>query len=215
MNLGVLVSGRGSNLQAIIDAIESGKLQDRISIVISNREKAYAIERCKKHSIPYVVIKRKDFPSREEFERAMVDILKERGVELVVLAGFMSILTKTFLSAFPMKVINIHPSLIPAFQGLNAQKQALEYGAKITGCTVHFVTEELDNGPVIVQACVPVLDTDTEESLSERILSYEHRILPQAIKWISQGRVKVEGRIVKVEGAKYGTLPVNPSLEDF
>lgn len=215
MNLGVLVSGRGSNLQAIIDAIESGKLQDRISIVISNREKAYAIERCKKHSIPYVVIKRKDFPSREEFERAMVDILKERGVELVVLAGFMSILTKTFLSAFPMRVINIHPSLIPAFQGLNAQKQALEYGAKITGCTVHFVTEELDNGPVIVQACVPVLDTDTEESLSERILSYEHRILPQAIKWISQGRVKVEGRIVKVEGAKYGTLPVNPSLEDF
>ena len=114
-----------------------------------------------------------------------------------------------------MKVINIHPSLIPAFQGLHAQRQALEYGVRITGCTVHFVTEELDNGPVIAQACVPVLPEDTEESLSKRILNYEHRILPQVIKWISEGRVKVEGRRVIVEGARYGNLPFNPELEDF
>lgn len=215
MNLGILVSGRGSNLQAIINAIEGGKLKSRISLVISDREGVQAIDRCIKHHIPYKVIKRKDFQSKESFELAMVEALKEAKVGLVVLAGFMRVLSPLFLQAFPMKIINIHPSLIPAFQGLNAQRQALEYGAKITGCTVHFVTQELDNGPVIAQACVPVLPEDTEESLSQRILSYEHRILPQVIKWISEGRVKVEGRSVVVEGAKYGTLPFNPSLEDF
>ncbi|OIF97460.1 phosphoribosylglycinamide formyltransferase, partial [Acinetobacter baumannii] len=165
--------------------------------------------------IPYRVIKRKDFQSKEEFEKAIVKALKDAEVDLVVLAGFMRILSNTFLSHFPMKVINIHPSLIPAFQGLHAQRQALEYGVRITGCTVHFVTEELDNGPVIAQACVPVLPEDTEESLSKRILNYEHRILPQVIKWISEGRVKVEGRRVIVEGARYGNLPFNPELEDF
>ncbi|RMH01214.1 MAG: phosphoribosylglycinamide formyltransferase [Aquificota bacterium] len=215
MNLGVLVSGRGSNLQAIIDAVESGKLRAKINLVISDREGAYALERCKRHGIPHIVVKRKDFKTKEEFERKMVDSLKKAEVDLVVLAGFMRVLSPEFLKEFPMRVINIHPSLIPAFQGLNAQRQALEYGAKITGCSVHFVSEELDNGPVIVQACVPVLPEDTEESLSERILYYEHRILPQAIKWIVEGRVKVEGRKVLVEGAKYGTLPVNPCLEDF
>lgn len=215
MNLGVLVSGRGSNLQAIINAIESGKLKANISLVVSDRETAYALERCRRHGVPHVVIKRKDFKSKEEFERKIIERLKDAGVELVVLAGFMRVLSPDFIKAFPMRIINIHPSLIPAFQGLNAQRQALEYGAKITGCSVHFVNEELDNGPVIVQACVPVLPEDTEESLSERILSYEHRILPQAIKWIIEGRIKVEGRKVVVEGAKYGTLPVNPSLEEF
>lgn len=215
MNLGILVSGRGSNLQAIIDAVRFGKLKDRISLVISDREGVQAIERCKRHAVPYKVIKRRDYASKEDFERAMVSALKAEGVELVVLAGFMRILTKTFLSAFPMKVINIHPSLIPAFQGLRAQKQAVEYGVLYSGCTVHFVAEEVDNGPVIIQACVPVIPGDTEESLSERILRYEHRILPQAIKWISEGRVKVYGRKVIVEGARYGQLPFNPDLEDF
>ena len=215
MNLGVLVSGRGSNLQAIIDAIERGKLKSKISLVISDKEGVQAIDRCIRHHIPYKVIKRKDFQSKEAFELAMVEALKEAGVELVVLAGFMRVLSATFLSAFPMKVINIHPSLIPAFQGLNAQKQALDYGSKITGCTVHFVTQELDNGPVIVQACVPVLPEDTEESLSQRILFHEHRILPQAVKWMAEGRVKVVGRKVIVEGAQYGTLPFNPNVEDF
>ncbi len=215
MNLGVLVSGRGSNLQAIIDAIESGKLKDRISLVISDKEGVRAIDRCLKHSIPYKVIKRKDFHSKEEFEKAIVEALKEAEVDLVVLAGFMRILSPTFLSNFPMKVINIHPSLTPAFQGMHAQRQAIEYGVKITGCTVHFVTEELDNGPVIAQACVPVLAEDIEESLSERILHHEHRILPQVIRWISEGRVRVVGRKVVVEKARYGTLPFNPELEDF
>ncbi len=215
MNLGVLVSGRGSNLQAIIDAIERGKLKARISLVISDREGVPAIERCIKHNVPYKVIRRKDFESKEDFERAMVNALKEAEVDLVVLAGFMRLLSSVFLESFPMRIINIHPSLIPAFQGLRAQKQAIDYGARITGCTVHFVTEELDNGPVIAQACVPVLPEDTEESLSQRILSYEHRILPQVIKWIVEGRVRVEGRKVVVVGAQYGTLPFNPSLEDF
>ncbi len=215
MNLGILVSGRGSNLQAIIDAIEKGKLKSQIALVISNKEGVQALERCLKHGIPYKVIKRKAFSSKEEFEEAMVKALKEASVDFVILAGFMLVLSETFLRAFPMKVVNIHPSLIPAFQGLNAQRQALDYGAKITGCSLHFVTDELDNGPVIAQACVPVLPEDTEEILSERILAYEHRILPQVIKWLEEGRVKVEGRRVIVEGAKYGSLPFNPSLEDF
>ncbi len=215
MNLGVLVSGRGSNLQAIIDAIEAGKLKDRIALVISDREGVQAIDRCVKHGIPHRVIKRKSFDSKEEFEKNLVEAMKGSGVDLVVLAGFMRVLSPVFLKEFPMKVINIHPSLIPAFQGMHAQRQALQYGARISGCTVHFVTEELDNGPVIAQACVPVLPEDTEESLSERILHHEHRILPQVIRWISEGRVRVEGRRVVVEGARYGTLPFNPELEDF
>ncbi|SNZ14018.1 phosphoribosylglycinamide formyltransferase [Hydrogenobacter hydrogenophilus] len=213
MKLGVLVSGRGSNLQALIDGIESGKLPCSIDIVISDREKAYALERCKRHKIPYLVIKRKDFSTQEAFEEEIIKALS--GVDLVVLAGFMRILSEHFIKAFPMKIINIHPSLTPAFLGKSAQRQALEYGSRITGCTVHFVTEELDSGPVIVQACVPVLPDDTEETLSERILSYEHRLLPQAVRWISEGRVKVMGRKVVVHGANYGTLPANPQLEVF
>ncbi len=215
MNLGVLVSGRGSNLQAIIDAIESNKLKDTISIVVSDNPKAMALQRCQKHRIPYSIIERKNYKSKEAFEEAIIEELKAKNVELVVLAGFMRVLTPFFVSAFRNRIINIHPSLIPAFQGLNAQKQAIDYGSLITGCSVHLVDEELDNGPLIVQACVPVLVDDTPESLSERILRFEHRILPQAIKWISQGRVKLLGRKVVVENAVYGTLPVNPQLEDF
>ncbi len=215
MKLGVLVSGRGSNLQAIIDAISSKKLKDSIELVISDKGEALALQRCIKHGVPYKVVERKGFSSKENFEKAMVDELKKADVELVILAGFMRILSPYFIRSFPMRIINIHPSLTPAFRGVNAQKQAIEYGVKITGCTVHFVTEELDSGPVIVQACVPVLEDDTEESLSERILYYEHRVLPQTIRWISEGRVKVNGRKVIVEGALYGSLPVNPKLEVF
>ena len=215
LKLGVLVSGRGSNLQAIIDAIEKGKIDASIEIVISDNPSAKAIERCKRHSVKWSVIQRKDFSSKEDFEKALVDELKVHDVDLVVLAGFMRILGKTFLENFPDKVINIHPSLIPAFQGLNAQRQALEFGSKFSGCSVHFVDESVDGGPVIVQAVVPVLPEDTEESLSERILSFEHRILPQTVSWFAQGRVKKDGRKVIIEGARYGTLPVNPDLEDF
>lgn len=215
LNLGVLVSGRGSNLQAIIDAIESGKIPARISLVISDKDQAYALERCKRHGIESLVIKRKDFPSKEEFELRIAEELKAKGVELVVLAGFMRVLSGTFLRHFPDRVVNIHPSLIPAFQGLHAQRQAVEFGAKFSGCSVHLVDESVDGGPVIAQAVVPVLPEDTEDSLSERILSYEHKVLPQVVRWFADGRVRIEGRKVVVEGARYGTLPVNPALEMF
>lgn len=215
MNLSVLVSGRGSNLQAIIDAIENKKLDARISIVISDNPDALALKRCVKHGIPHKVIQRERFRSKKEFEESIMQELEDAGVELVVLAGFMKVLSPDFVSAFRNKIVNIHPSITPAFQGLSAQKQAVEYGALLTGCSVHFVDESLDNGPLIVQACVPVYPEDTPESLSERILTYEHRVLPQAIKWISQRRVRIFGRKVLVERAVYGTLPVNPQLEDF
>lgn len=215
LRLGVLVSGRGSNLQAIIDRIEEGKLKAKVVLVISDNPAAYAIERCKKHGVPYRVVRRDSFPSKREFEEEMARLLKEEGVELVVLAGFMRILSVNFLRHFKGRVINIHPSLIPAFQGLHAQRQAVEFGVKFSGCTVHIVDESVDAGPVIVQAVVPLLPEDTEETLSERILKLEHRILPQAVQWFAEGRVEVNGRKVLVRGAKYGTLPVNPELEMF
>jgi len=215
LKVGVLVSGRGTNLQALIDAKEAGKLGAEIALVVSDNPQAKAIERCKKHRIPCKVLERKDFSSKKEFEEALAQALKEAGVELVVLAGFMRILSPHFLKHFPDRVINIHPSLVPAFQGLHAQRRAVEFGAKFSGCTVHFVDESVDGGPVIVQAVVPLLPEDTEESLAERILKWEHRILPQTVRWFAEGRVKKEGRKVVVEGAKYGTLPVNPELERF
>lgn len=215
LRLGVLVSGRGSNLQAIIDGIESGRIDARIEVVISDNPEAYAIERCKRHSVPYEVIERKNFGDRKSFEEAIAKLLKEKGAELIVLAGFMRILSGNFLRHFTNRVINIHPSLIPAFQGLHAQKQAVDFGARFSGCTVHIVDESVDGGPVIVQAVVPILPDDTEEKLSERILSFEHRVLPQTIQWFAEGRVEVNGRKVVVRDARYGTLPVNPELEKF
>jgi len=211
----VLVSGRGSNLQALIDNVEAGKLKARIALVISDNPEAQAIKRCQKHGVPCKVLRREDFPSKKAFEEEMVRALKEAGVELVVLAGFMRILSKHFIEHFPERVINVHPSLLPSFKGLEAQRQAVEYGARFSGCTVHLVDETVDGGPVIVQAVVPVLPEDTAESLAERILKWEHRILPQAVQWFAEGRVSVEGRKVLVEGARYGTLPVNPELEGF
>ncbi len=213
LRIGVLVSGRGSNLQALIDGAESGKLPATIDLVISDNPDAFALERCRRHGIPSEVVLRKDFESREAFELKLAELLE--GVDLVVLAGFMRILSSVFLSRFSGRVINIHPSLIPAFQGLDAQRKALEFGVKFSGCTVHLVDESVDGGPVIVQAVVPVLPEDTVQSLSSRILSYEHRILPQTVRWFAEGRVRIEGRKVTVEGAKYGTLPVNPELEVF
>lgn len=215
LRIGVLVSGRGSNLQAIIDGIENGKIEAEIGLVVSDNPQAYALERCKRHGINFEILERKNFPSKKEFEERLAELLKDKGVQLVILAGFMRILSKNFLRHFPNRVVNIHPSLIPAFQGLHAQRQALEFGAKLSGCTVHIVDESIDGGPVIVQAVVPVLPEDTEESLSERILRFEHRILPQTVQWFAEGRVKVEGRKVIVRGARYGTLPVNPELEKF
>ncbi len=215
MNIGVLVSGRGSNLQALIDNIEKGNIEANISVVISDNPKAKAIERCMKHNIKHRVVERKNFKNKLDFEKEILKILKENGVDLVVLAGFMKILSGSFISNYRNRIINIHPSLLPAFKGLEAQKQAVDYGVKFAGCTVHIVDESVDGGPIIIQAVVPVVQGEDEGKLSERILSYEHRILPQAVKWFTEGRIKVEGRKVTVKNARYGTIPFNPDLEGF
>ncbi len=215
MNIGILISGRGSNLEAILKAKKQGKLKSNISIVISNKKNAKGIKIAKEYGIQTVIVDSAKFKTREKFDREISRILEEKNVDLVVLAGYMRILSDFFIQKYENRLINIHPSLIPSFQGLKAQKQALDYGVMFSGCTVHFVTKELDNGPIIVQAVVPVFPEDTEETLSNRILEYEHRIYPQAIKWFEDGRINLKGRKVIVKNAKYGTLPVNPALEDF
>lgn len=199
VKIGVLVSGSGSNLQAIIDNIEEGKIKGEIAVVVSNVEGVYALERAKKHNIKTEVINHKDFKSREDFDRKLVDVLKSYGVELVVMAGFLRVITKVLLDAFPMKVMNIHPALLPAFPGLHVQKKALDYAVKFAGCTVHFADEGVDSGPIIIQGIVPVLDNDTDEILSQRILRVEHKIYPMAIKLYCEGRIKVYGRKVHIE----------------
>ncbi|MDP2659780.1 MAG: phosphoribosylglycinamide formyltransferase [Dehalococcoidia bacterium] len=197
IRLGVLASSRGSNLQAIIDAIDSGAVHAGISIVLCNRPEVKALDRASSHGIPARLIKEEDFSSRREHDLRMAELLQECGVDLVVLAGYDRILHPEFLQAFPMRVINIHPSLLPAFSGgLDAQEDALRYGVKVTGCTVHFVTEEVDGGPIILQQAVPVLDDDTVYDLSSRILDEEHRILPRAIELFAQGRLRLDGRRV-------------------
>ncbi len=215
MNIVVLISGRGSNLEAIINAVKEGKINGNISLVLSNKKEAKGLEIAKKYGIKAKFIDPNFFSSRRGYDIYITEYIKKHNPDLVVLAGYMRILSDEFIESFEGKLLNIHPSLIPAFQGLKAQKQALEYGAKFTGCTVHFVTKELDNGPIIIQAVVPIEPEDNVEILSEKILKYEHRIYPQAIKWFVDNRIKIEGRKVFVEGAKYGTIPVNPDLEDF
>ncbi len=214
-NIVVLISGRGSNLKAIIKAIEEKKIDANISLVLSNKKDAKGLEIAKEHGIKTKFIDPSFFETRRGYDIYISELIKKENPFLIVLAGYMRILSEEFIDAFEGKIVNIHPSLVPVFQGKNAQKQALEYGALITGCSVHFVTKELDNGPVIIQATVPILPTDDEKTLSERILQNEHRIYPQAIKWIVDGRIEITGRKVFVKGAKYGTLPINPSLEDF
>ncbi|MBI1922429.1 MAG: phosphoribosylglycinamide formyltransferase [Geobacter sp.] len=198
LNIGVLVSGSGTNLQAIIDSIEAGCVKARIVCVISNKADAYALERAKQHKIPAIFIDHRDYNTREAYDRVLVEKLTEHGVELVVLAGYMRIITDTLLDAYPMRIMNIHPALLPAFPGLHAQRQALQHGVKISGCTVHFVDAGTDTGPIIVQAAVPVMDDDTEETLSSRIQKEEHRVYPLAIHLYAEGRLRVEGRGVIV-----------------
>lgn len=193
--LGILLSGRGSNFEAIAKNIEEGRLSAEIVAVISNRAEARGIETARERGLPALVLPSKGVP-REEYDRRMVEELRGRGVELVCLAGFMRLLTAEFCRAFPLRALNIHPSLLPAFPGMNAQKQALEHGTKISGCTVHFVDEQLDAGPIILQAAVPVLDHDTEQTLAARILVEEHRIYSEAIGIVLSGRWKIEGRRV-------------------
>jgi len=193
--LGILLSGRGSNFEAIADNIECATLPAEIAVVISNRPEAPGIEIARERDLPAVVLPSKGV-TREEYNRRLVAELQNRGVELVCLAGFMRMLTVEFCKAFPLRALNIHPSLLPAFPGIDAQKQALEHGAKISGCTVHFVDEHLDAGPIVLQAGVPVLDDDTEQTLAARILVEEHRIYSEAIGIILSGRWRIEGRRV-------------------
>lgn len=200
LKIGVLVSGRGSNLQSIINSIETGELKAEISLVISDRKDAYALKRAEKYQIDTMYIKPGDYEKIEDFDEVMVNALKEKEVELVVMAGFMRILSPFFIKNFVHRVMNIHPSLLPSFPGLHPQRQALEYGVKISGCTVHFADEGMDTGPIIIQAAVPVLDDDSEELLSARILKKEHQIYPEAIKMFAENRIKIQGRMVKERG---------------
>lgn len=196
--IGVLVSGSGTNLQAIIDRIEAGDLSATIACVISNNPDAYALTRAAAHGIPTVIHEKGRFASRHEYDAATVEILQKHSVNLVVLAGFMRILTDVMVNAFPNAIMNIHPALLPAFPGLHAQQQALDYGVRYSGCTVHFVDCGTDTGPVILQSVVAVEQDDTEETLSARIQKEEHRTFPAAIKLFSEGRIKIEGRHVRI-----------------
>lgn len=199
LKLGVLISGNGSNLQSIIDNIEKGTLQAVIKIVISNNPDAYGIIRAKKHGITVVVLKNSDFKNKEEFDSELINTLKKHDVELVTLAGFMRIISPRFLQAFPGRVMNIHPALLPSFPGLHGQKQAVDYGVKVSGCTVHFVDEGVDTGPIIIQRAVPVRDDDTEETLAIRILKEEHEIYPQAIQLFADGKLEIRGRKIFIK----------------
>lgn len=199
VNIGILVSGRGTNLQAIIEAIEEGQIEGKISVVISDNPKAYALERAKKYNIETKYINYKEFKTREDYDKKIIKSLKEKEIELVILAGYMRILSSYFIRTYKNKIMNIHPALLPSFPGLEAQSQAVNYGVKISGCTVHFVDEGLDSGPIILQKAVEVKDGDTEESLAERILKEEHKIYPQAIQLFSQGRLMIKGRKVFIK----------------
>ncbi|MGQ9823979.1 MAG: phosphoribosylglycinamide formyltransferase [Desulfotomaculales bacterium] len=202
LRVGVLASGRGTNLQAIIDACKEGKVPAEVAVVVSDKASAQALERARKEGIPAVFVDPRGFAGKEEYERAVVDVLKRHGAELVCLAGYMRLVGKTLLGSFPNRIMNIHPALLPAFPGLHGQRQALEYGVRYSGCTVHFVDEGCDTGPIILQAVVPVFDTDTEETLAARILEQEHRIYPEAIRLFARGYLHLKGRRVFIREGK-------------
>ncbi len=199
VNIGVLVSGSGTNLQAIIEAIEAGKIDGKICIVISDNPDAYAIKGAKKYNIETQYINYKEFNNREEYDKKIVSILKEKNCDLVVLAGYMKILTPYFINTYKNKIMNIHPALLPSFPGLHVQKKAIDCGVKISGCTAHFVDEGLDSGPIIIQRAVEVKEDDTEETLAKRILKEEHQIYPRAIQLFSEGRLIIKGRRVFIK----------------
>jgi phosphoribosylglycinamide formyltransferase-1 len=196
--IGVLVSGSGTNLQAIVNAIESGRLPAEIRLVVCNRPGAQALERARSHGLETALVDHRQFPRREAFDRHVVGLLQACGVELVCLAGFDRIVSAEFVEAFRDRILNIHPALLPAFPGLHAQRQAVDYGVKLAGCTVHFVDEKPDHGPIVIQAVVPVLEEDTPETLAARILEQEHRIYPEAIRLFAEGRLRIEGRRVRI-----------------
>ena len=216
LRVAVLASGRGSNLQAVIDAIEGGQVQAQIVCVISNKRDAVALERARKHGINDLFVDPKPFAgrpdSRAAYDRALLEILQQHEVELVLLAGYMKIVTAVLVNAYANRMMNIHPSLLPSFPGLDVQKKAIDWGCKLAGCTVHFVTEGVDEGPIIIQAAVPILDEDTPEALAARILVQEHKIYPRAVQLFAEGRLRVEGRRVFIDGAKPdGEAIISPS----
>lgn len=205
LRVGVLASGRGSNLQAMIDAIEDGGLDARITVVLSNKKDSQALDRARRYGLTDVFLDPKPFAgqpdSREAYDQAVLEVLRKHDVELVLLAGYMRIVSPVLIRAYQNRIMNIHPSLLPAFPGLEVQNKAVDWGVKIAGCTVHFVTEGVDEGPIIIQAAVPILEGDSAETLSARILEQEHRIYPRAVQLYAEGRLLVEGRRVRVAGA--------------
>ena len=216
VNLGVLVSGSGSNVQAIIDNIEAGRLDARIKIVVSNVPDVYALERARKHGIHSLVLPHKGL-RREEYDQKLVEVLRANDVDLVILAGFMRIITSVLLRAFPLKVMNIHPALLPAFPGTHVWQMEVDSGVKFAGCTVHFVDEGTDTGPIIIQAVVPVYDEDTADTLNARILKEEHKIFSQAIQLYAEGRLEVRGRRVLAKGFPKApdSFMINPPAKIF
>lgn len=216
LRVAVLASGRGSNLQAVIDAVEAKQVDAHIAAVISNKKDALALERARKHSLNDLFVDPKPFAgrpdSREAYDRELLKVLQQHEVELVLLAGYMKIVTAVLVNAYANRIMNIHPSLLPAFPGLDVQKKAIDWGCKLAGCTVHFVTEGVDEGPIILQAAVPVLDHDTPEMLAARILDQEHKIYPRAVQLFAEGRLWVEGRRVFIDAAKpEGQAIISPS----
>jgi phosphoribosylglycinamide formyltransferase 1 len=216
LRVAVLASGRGSNLQAVIDAIEAGTVQAKIVAVISNKKEAPALERAGRHGLSSLFVDPTPYAgrpdSREAYDHELLDVLRRHDVELVLLAGYMKIVTKALVEAFVNRMMNIHPSLLPAFPGLNVQKKAIDWGCKLAGCTVHFVTEGVDEGPIILQAAVPILDGDTSDTLAARILEQEHKIYPRAVQLFAEDRLRVVERRVMIEAGKSeGDSLISPS----
>lgn len=198
LKIAVLASGSGSNLQAIIDEIQSGLLPAELVLVLSDKPQAYALQRAEAAGVATKVLLPEDFASREDYDAELVRLLKASGAEAVALAGYMRLVTPVLLQAFPQRVLNIHPALLPSFPGLHGQRQAFEYGVKVAGCTVHFVDEGMDSGPIILQAPVPVLEDDDAERLAARILEQEHIIYPLALRLLAEGKLHIEGRRVRI-----------------
>ncbi len=204
VKIGALASGSGSNFQAIVNACETGILKDKatVEVLVCNKAGAYCMERAKNHNIPHVLIELDKFLHlpREKFDKKMIQALKSYECELIVLVGYMRLVSPTFIKVFNGNVMNIHPALLPSFRGMHAHRDALEYGVKVSGATVHFIDVEADHGPIIIQKCVPVYDTDTEDTLGPRILEWEHKIFPKAIELFCDGRLHIDGRIVRIDG---------------
>ncbi|MDX1764456.1 MAG: phosphoribosylglycinamide formyltransferase [bacterium] len=214
LRIGALASGGGSNVQAVLDQIESDKLDARLVTIISDNPRAGVLSRAERHGVLHQVISPQSYQNREDHDRAIIEALNSQDVELVILAGYMRIISPAFVAAFPGRIMNIHPALLPSFPGIHVQQTAAEHGVRFSGCTVHFVDEGMDTGPVIIQAVVPVLPDDTGDTLGARILRLEHRIYPEAIRLFAEGRLAIEGRHVRIQGHTVNAdqYMVNPEI---